>query len=283
MKLRKRWWFWPMWILLLLGGCVFLQFENKSLVTSRYVYTNQSLPASLEGFRIVHLSDLHSTSFGKEQSRLIEQISSLQPNLIVLTGDLIDARRTKKEEQLSPALKLAEQAARIAPVYYVPGNHEADSRLYPTLRKELSLRGVTVLEGERVKLEDSVYLIGMDDPLFYRSVDDFAFESRLRELIPSDGFSILLSHRPERISAYAEAGADLVFSGHAHGGQIRFPWGGGLIAPGQGFFPRYTSGLYREGDTTMAVSRGLGNSLFPFRVWNRPEILLLEINPPESS
>jgi predicted MPP superfamily phosphohydrolase len=101
---------------------------------------------------------------------------------------------------------------------------------------------------------------------------------KLDELISEEEFTLLLSHRPEMFDTYVEKDVDLVFSGHAHGGQFRIPFVGGVFAPNQGLFPKYDSGIYSEGNTTMVVSRGIGNSAFPFRINNRPEVILVELD-----
>jgi len=173
----------------------------------------------------------------------------------------------------------------IAPVYYVTGNHEARISEYGKLKTALEITGVTVLENERTVLEkdgDTITLLGIDDPSFtadYLTGDSAAVvKNTLDDLVTEGvGYTVLLSHRPELFDVYAESGVNLVFSGHAHGGQIRLPFIGGLAAPNQGLFPKYDAGLFTEGDTNMVVSRGLGNSLFPFRVNNRPEIVVVQL------
>ena len=145
--------------------------------------------------------------------------------------------------------------------------------------------GVVILENEQIKLEkegEFITIFGVEDPSFqvdYLLGDSVTItESRLDEMITEeDGFCILLSHRPELFDSYVKYDMHLVLTGHAHGGQFRLPFVGGLIAPNQGFFPKYDAGLYTEGDTNMLVSRGIGNSILPFRVNNRPEVILVEL------
>ena len=134
--------------------------------------------------------------------------------------------------------------------------------------------GVVVLEDRCAVLpvgESCLVLAGLSDESLRDGTVDWLMED-----VP-DGLSILLAHEPQFISDYARAGVDLVFSGHAHGGQIRLPFVGGLYAPGQGFLPKLTKGLYEVEDTTLVVSRGLGNSTFPFRFLNRPEVVVLTL------
>ena len=230
---------------------VYLYAQNSWLQLSRY-----ALRVGLERpMTIVQLSDLHNARFGEEQARLLDMVRAQSPDAIVITGDLIDDTKGGHE----PALELARGCAAIAPTYFVTGNHEKLSRSYEAFLLEMEKTGVIKLSGRTVTLEGGVTLTGAQD----------APEAA--------GYHILLAHRPEFIAAYAAAGFDLALCGHAHGGQIRLPFIGGLYAPGQGRLPRYTAGLYDEGDITMLVSRGLGNSVFPFRVNNRPEVAALTI------
>ncbi len=184
------------------------------------------------------------------------------------------------------ALDFAKEAVQIADTYYVTGNHEASLSQYDELKAELENTGVVVLEDKAMQLEyngDDITLIGLSDPSFTLKGDMFGevpamVDTKLRGLIgDKDNYTILLSHRPELFEAYVNCGVDLVLSGHAHGGQFRLPFIGGLVAPNQGLFPKYDAGLYTKGDTNMIVCRGLGNSIIPIRFNNRPEIVLLEL------
>jgi predicted MPP superfamily phosphohydrolase len=242
------------------------------------------MPEGFEGFRIAQISDLHNASFGNGNEKLLAALKEAKPDIIVLTGDLIDCRKLK----MDVAVRFAEQAAKIAPCYYVPGNHEARIDNYDVLRDGLAQAGVVVLENQRLTLQrngDTMTLIGLTDPSFrpYNIPDDeptFVTHS-LEALNVEEGYTIVLSHRPELFHVYAQQGVDLVFTGHAHGGQFRLPLMGGLFAPNQGLFPKYDAGLYVAGDTWMLVSRGIGNSSIPFRFNNPPEITLtlLECSP----
>jgi predicted MPP superfamily phosphohydrolase len=198
-----------------------------------------------------------------------------KPDIIVITGDVIDGRRKKAEA----ALSFVSRASGIAPVYYVSGNHEWRYGRYNALRAQLRAAGATVLDNAGVTLkkeDDRIQLMGVKDLAFGK---ESVFKKNLRKLAAeSCGMTILLSHHPEKIAFYAACGFDLVFSGHAHGGQVRLPFVGGLFAPGQGVFPKYTSGLHKVGKTSLVVSRGLGNSLFPLRVFNRPELVLVMLH-----
>lgn len=252
---------------------------NKALELNIMTVSSDTLPESFDGYRIAHVSDFHNTEIGEDNVKLLDMLKSAKPDMIAITGDLVDSRRTN----IDIALEFVEQAVKIAPCYYVTGNHEARIADYYELKTGLEAAGVIVLENECVKLEidnESITLIGIEDPNFST---DYLFEDSeivvgyvLNELVTEDNsYKILLSHRPELFDTYVESNVNLVLSGHAHGGQFRLPFVGGVIAPNQGFFPEYDAGLYEEGKTNMIVSRGIGNSLFPFRINNRPEVVLV--------
>lgn len=254
---------------------------NTALEVNEYEIVSDRIPQGFDGFRIAQVSDLHNAEFGEGNGKLIEQLSQSAPDIIVITGDLIDSRHT----DLNIALEFCREIMNIAPVYYVSGNHEARVDEYSELKIGLAETDVIVLENEKLELTregESITLIGLKDPSFRT---DYLFgdaasvtQYALGELQnASDGFTILLSHRPELFDTYVEAGVNLVFSGHAHGGQFRLPLIGGLAAPNQGFFPKYDAGLFCEGKTTMIVSRGVGNSIIPFRINNPPEIVAVEL------
>lgn len=267
-------------IILIIVGAVYLYWGNNSLTVGRHTLSPANLPESFSGFRIVQVSDLHNKDF---KGRLIRKISSLNPDIIVITGDIIDSRHTDTDI----ALKFAENAVNIAPVYYVTGNHESRLKdIYPEFRESLENLGVTVLDCRSVTLEkngDEIVLAGMNDLTFYGSStlneNTIVFKEMLNNLgrEKGDRTGILLSHRPEIFDTYVESGFEVVLTGHAHGGQIRLPFVGGILTPNQGFFPEYDAGLYQKENTSMIISRGLGNSLFPFRIGNRPEIIVCEL------
>ena len=199
----------------------------------------------------------------------------------MITGDMIDSRHTDVEI----ALDFARQAVKIAPVYYVSGNHESRVVEYEALKKGLIEVGVEVMENRKVRIDcegEHITLLGIIDPTFQdehfpedeKSIARRAIEELQEE---SDGYTVLLSHRPELFDLYVDTGMDLVFTSHAHGGQFRLPFIGGIIAPHQGFFPEYDGGQFTKGYTTMMVSRGVGNSIIPIRFNNRPEIVLVSL------
>ncbi len=267
-----------------LGLFIFVLWQNNHITVTRMDFSSEKLPSDFDNFKILQISDLHNKEFGKNSHRLIKKIKDLTPDIIVITGDLVDSRRT----DIDAALALVREAVKLAPVYYVPGNHESRSSIYKELFPLLEETGVTLLLDSKLQLREknsSIELIGVVDPRFrykkgLKNSDKNILNHSLSMLVNKDSedFTLLLSHRPELIELYAEYDIDLVFSGHAHGGQVRLPFIGGLLAPGQGFFPKYTSGMHRVKNTTMIISRGLGNSAFPVRVFNRPELILVTLS-----
>lgn len=263
-----------------------LLWGNSALETTEYSVFGRRLPEGFEGFRIAQISDLHNTAFGNGNEKLLAALKKSAPDIIVMTGDLIDCRKLK----MDVAVQFAEQAAQIAPCYYVPGNHEARIEAFPLLLGGLAEAGVTVLRNEKCMLSrggDTLTLLGIDDPSFVADYMTGDNEPVIRAALQTlaeetDGYRILLSHRPEWFSVYRDFGVDLTFSGHAHGGQFRFPFVGGLIAPNQGFFPEYDAGVFTEGDCSMVVSRGLGASIIPLRIGNRPELVVAELHRQEA-
>ena len=260
---------------------VWIAWGNSALELNSYRIASNSLPKEFEGFRIAQVSDLHNAEMGKDNEKLISMLAEAAPDIIVITGDIIDSRNTN----VDVALDFAEQAVKIAPCYYVTGNHEARVDEYSDLKNGLIELGVTVLEDAKTEMVcsgESIVLVGVTDPSFETDYlfgdDETVLNSKLNELISEeDGYVILLSHRPELFDTYVENKVDLIFSGHAHGGQFRIPFIGGVVAPNQGVFPKYDAGVYTEDNTNMIVSRGVGNSIIPFRVNNRPEVILIEL------
>lgn len=260
---------------------IWVLWANKALEVNTYAISSERLPAGFDGYRIAQISDLHNDTFGKNNEKLLTMLAQTAPDMIAITGDMIDSRDTNVEI----ALAFAEEAGKIAPCYYVSGNHE--SRIpedYARLKQGLRELGVVVLEDEKIELirsGETITLMGVDDPRFLTEVlyweASEVMHDKLQLLAKEHAFTVLLSHRPELFDVYGSYGIDIVLTGHAHGGQIRLPFVGGILAPQQGIFPEYDAGLYTEGNTQMIVSRGLGNSIFPVRINNRPEIVVIEL------
>lgn len=264
---------------LVLALLIWLLWANSSPAATQVTVASDALPEAFEGFKIAHVSDLHNAVFGRKNEKLLSLIRAAKPDIIAISGDLIDSRHT----DIDSSLAFVEAAAEIAPVYYVTGNHE--SRLdFDEIEPRLIAAGARVLRNEAEDIGrggERIRLAGIDDPSFIRTggTAEERAAAELEQLGDGGGtFTVLLAHRPELVEVYAEYGAGLVLSGHAHGGQVRLPLLGGLYAPGQGLLPEYDSGLYSLGETQMVVSRGLGNSVAPLRVNNRPELVIVTLS-----
>ena len=223
-------------------------------------------------YRIVHLSDYHSNS----KINVYREVCRLNPDFIVFTGDLVDRRRY----DLEAALKLIDDLKHVSTIFYVSGNHEAWCGHYDEVKKELCKRGVYVLEDNCYRY-NGMNIVGISDFGFNLkegtpTIMTEEKENVLRSKLAEGKLNILLAHRPEMFPEYSKYGYDLVFSGHAHGGQFRF-FNQGIYSPNQGIFPEYTSGSYELNGTTLYVSRGLGNSRFPLRLFNNFEIVVVDL------
>jgi predicted MPP superfamily phosphohydrolase len=266
----------------LLTFIIWIAWGNTALELNTFTIISERLPEAFNGYRIAHVSDLHNAEMGKDNEKLIAMLRETKPDMIAITGDIIDSYNT----DIKTAFHFVESAMEIAPCYYVTGNHEANVLEYDGLKEGMIKLGVVVMEDIRIDLEkcgEKIALIGVNDPLFQ---SDYLFDdtksvmtNKLQDLTKhEDGFTILLSHRPELFEIYVDSDIDLVLSGHAHGGQFRLPFVGGIIAPNQGLFPKYDSGLYTKENTNMILSRGIGNSIIPVRINNRPEVILIELH-----
>ena len=251
----------------------YLQYENKALEITTIEVEDSKIPKSFDNFSIIQISDLHDAEFGENQKNLIERVKEIDPDIIVITGDFIDFSRYNIKNSSNFISGVSDSYN----VYYVPGNHEAALKSrYEEVRDNLQKAGATVLDNENYKIckdNKCINLIGIQDISFIENKDENILKNTISELKNESLYNILLSHRPNLWKIYEKAGMDLVLSGHAHGGQIRLPFNNGLYAPDQGVFPQYTSGDNEFGNTLVVISRGLGNSRFPFRVNNRPEIV----------
>ena len=271
--------------LLLTGAAAALFIRQLLHVTlTRHTIESSRIPPAFDGFKILHLSDLHNNRLLCRDDSLFSRIKKLSPDIIVITGDIVDSLIP----QLDIAVDFASKLTGICDVYYVPGNHEAKISQRDILFRQLKNAGVKLLFDSRidiVKDNESITITGIMDPKFKREYTlrktpaNMQITLKLRELSPldDDRFNILLSHKPEHFPIYAHYHYDLIMSGHAHGGQWRFPYVGAVFSPGQGLFPQYTSGMYRTGESTMIVSRGLGNTKLPLRINNPFELVLITL------
>jgi len=259
---------------LLAGLFFFFGYQNNHIAVSKIKLSNENIGA----LKIVHLSDLHGKQFGQNNKKLAGKITALNPDLIVLTGDMLDVSGKNTDETIDFLAALNKTAA----VVWVSGNHEWDSGARDEIVRKLKEKDIMVLENEIASLNiggNEINILGLDEVGgYYAAGADIP--SLFLKLSKLRGLKIVLSHYPENYAltgekSYNQYGFDLMFSGHAHGGQISLPFIGGLFSPGQGFDPRYYRGLY---DGRLIVSAGLGNSRFPFRLFNYPQIVLAEIN-----
>ncbi len=252
---------------------------NTTIKTTNLIVSSENLPKAFSGYKIAGIADLHNKDW---KNRLIDALEKADPDIIVIVGDLIDSSKT----DLNVAKEFSDKAVMIAPVYYVSGNHEAWSGKFEDLKKLIN-KEVVILEDRSIYLEkddSKILLLGVNDPdfdslnaPFYQSSSILG--NKLEMMIEnSDSYKVLLTHRPEYFDVYTNMNIDLAIAGHAHGGQFRIPFVGGLVAPNQGLFPKYTSGNYKSENTNMVVSRGLGNSIIPIRINNRFELVVIELS-----
>lgn len=257
---------------------------------NRIVITKYSLKNTNNGIRILLVSDLHSKQFGKDNKRLLKKIKEQSPDLIAFTGDLINDKGKKIDE----TLRFVSGLSKAAPVYYVPGNHEHRLDCFEELMEKIKNAGAAVLldEIKSVQIKGrTINIAGLDENqasfknyserrkgnFKYKNYDAF-FE----EFCKKEGFRLVLSHYPENFAAigensYNKYDFELMLAGHAHGGQFILPLTGSVYSPGQGLFPKYASGIHGE-KPKLTVSRGLGNSEFPLRLFNHPEIIIIDID-----
>lgn len=269
--------FFILFIIIVFFSVVLTIYGNQHIEVNEMTIRCDNLPGDFSGFKIAHISDLHNAQFGKENTRLLSSIKESSPDIIVITGDIVDYYRT----DVQIARDFINDASDIAPVYYVTGNHEfrvgEENRIDSVPLND----NITILHNEDVMLrkgKDEIQLIGVDDPDYMATgYSEEYLNNELKKYSNNEHFKILLSHRPELFEVYVKNDMDIVFSGHAHGGQFRLPIIGGIYAPHQGVFPKYDSGLYTESNTNLVVSRGLGNSAFPFRLNNPPEIIIVTL------
>jgi predicted MPP superfamily phosphohydrolase len=263
--------------LIVLGG-LFFRWDNHSLQVTEFSPAFADLPDGFDGCRIVVLSDLHGAEFGEGNADLFETVADQAPDYIFYLGDLEDRYRGPTPGY---AEEVADGLSAIAPVYYVTGNHEWAIGDVPALKKRLEAHGMTVLDNRYVQLErggDTIVLAGIDDPNGY--ADQMTPEELAAQIYANEGdpFWLLLAHRNDRFAdEYSLLGADLVLSGHGHGGIIRLPFTDGLLSTDRTFFPSYTAGLYEENGSVLFVTRGLGNSGPSFRLFNRPEVAVVTL------
>ena len=265
---------------LLTAGIVLLAFlvwwSNASVQTESVEFSSVRLPAAFDGLRIAVLSDLHGSTLGEKNRKLLSAVSAAEPDIIVVAGDLEDQSRGHDQAWVE---HLAAELMAIAPVYYVTGNHEWAIGHVPELKKTLSQAGWSVLSNDVVPLEnngETIWIAGIDDPNGY--ADQKSPEAVAAELKDAEAFWVLLAHRNNLFeNQYSLLGADLTISGHGHGGVIRLPLTDGLISTERTLFPSYTDGFYEANGATVFVSRGVGNSGRLLRLFNPPQVAVITL------
>jgi len=262
-----------------LVGC--LCYSDTQLHSTNYCVESPKIPDAFHGYKILQLSDLHSKSFGENNRKLLEIVRHAAPDIIVITGDMVN----RSDSYFDGFYKLAKALALQYKVYYIVGNHEQrlSARNLKILFAKLTELGVTVLNNEKITLtkgKDTVHLYGLWCDLGYYKIDEAAKKHYYNKSmvenslgVCDDGYNILLAHNPLLFSAYANWGADLTLSGHVHGGTVRLPLVGGLLSPERKFFPKYSAGEYRYKGKKLIVSRGLGD----LRIGNPPEIPVITL------
>lgn len=274
-NLRKKRWL--MWTGALAAAGVLALGLDSRLAVREYRVESAHVTAPV---RLAVLTDLHACFYGEGQADLLSAVAEQSPDLVLLGGDIVDDDPGMPEER---ALETVEALAARWPVYYVTGNHEFWTGRVEEVKDRLRARGAVVLEGVCRTVEaagQTIQVAGVDDP----AVGEAAWRAQLSAAaagVDGEHFSLLLTHRPERVEDYAGLGFDLILAGHAHGGQWRVPGLiNGLIAPDQGLFPRYAGGRYRLGESVLVVSRGLAReSTRVPRLFNRPELVVVEVVP----
>lgn len=251
---------------------IFFYYEDFKIKITRYNLESKKIK---DDYKIIQISDFHNRKNKWFHNQLIKIINKEKPNIIVITGDLIDI------DDCTYAEKLLERIHNIVPIYFVPGNHECIFGGYPDLLNILDKYNVNVITNKCISLDNNIDIYGIKDPSFGIPNDDKeSIDSYLNKFnINTKKYSILLSHRPELFDIYTKYKFDLVFTGHAHGGQVIVPLIGPLFSPHQGVLPKYARGLHKKNNTNMIVSRGLGNSLYAIiRINNRPELVIVSLS-----
>lgn len=264
--------------------------ELRDFRVTKYRICSQKLNGIKREKKIIFLSDLHNRMYGEENERLLESIRNQHPDLILIGGDMLVR---KDGNSYDKTVHFLAKLPGICPVYCANGNHEQKlkelpdkyEQSYEEYKKALTASGIHMLENasETVKLEEvPVKLSGLEIPLgAYARFGKK--ELSLKEITDrigehGDDYQILFAHHPRYIQEYLEYGADLILSGHYHGGVMQLPGIGGVISPDFTLFPKYSGGIYREGTQTVVVSRGLGTHSVPVRLWNWPELIVLELS-----
>lgn len=252
----------------------FLLWGNCSLQTTETALVSPALPPAFDGLRIVELADLHGRVFGRGSRRLLAAVRRAEPDLICIDGDLFD-----EHTDLAMLPPLLRGLCAIAPVYYVTGNHEWRVPGLRGILAQMRACGVTVLQDDWRVLrrgEDALIVAGTDDPCGPAERKTPAeLIADIRAEVGEAAFLLLLTHRNDQLPQWSALGVQAVLAGHCHGGVVRLPFVGGLFGTDRRLFPAWDAGLYRQGETALYVSRGLGYTNVHFRLFNRPEVAVI--------
>jgi len=272
-----------------------MHFENIHLTKKEYTIVSDQLPSGLVGTRFVMLSDLHNNQFGKNNEALIKAIRQVQPEFILVAGDMLVS---KEHQNYEVAYNLLAELVKSYPIYYAYGNHEQrlkkreenDENMEPSFflyEKQLKELGVIILDNETIRVERNgshmdITGVSIDLDYFKKFPRPNMEVQYLKETIgEKKAFTILIAHNPDYFQQYAQWGADLVLSGHIHGGMVRLPFLGGVVSPQFRLFPKYDSGYFKEevqqNTSQMIISRGLGIHTIKIRVFNRPELVVINL------
>ena len=260
------------WVLLAAAFSAFLLWQNNLLRVEKYSFVSSHLPDGWSGGRIAVVSDLHGKEFGPDNEKLLRALAEARPDIIAITGDLCDRR-----SGLGFVPDFLHSLTAIAPTCYVTGNHEWAAGVVPQLQEMLADAGVVYLNDTChiwQRSGDSIVLAGVDDPNGYA---DQPTPQDVADLVPQGAFWILLAHRNNEYPTYGTLGADLILSGHAHGGLVRLPGTDGLFGPGAQWMPQWTNGFYTDYPSPLFVSRGLGNSVPIPRIFDRPQLAIITL------
>lgn len=255
--------------------------QNKKIKVTKYTLPFKSLPIDFNNYKIAHVSDIHCDKVGYSDLSFLNKLRKFDPDIIVITGDILDSYKNNMDVAYNALCQLSS----IATCYFVTGNHELRlDKEREELKLMLEKLNITYLSNNNITLsigDSEINLVGVEDYNYFKFKDNLYhrenFKNMLNKLFSNNKFNILLSHRPEKFNLYVEEKYDLVFSGHAHGGQWQIPFIGGIFSPTQGFFPEFYKGIHKKDNTTLVISQGLGNSSFPLRINNLRELILVTL------